>query len=132
MDIRITDEGDFVLTDEKIHQVDEDMERYQMALCRIKSIRADWFNDHIGADLEKFLGMPVNTENDTAIRQTIVNALTFDRYFLEEDIFIKILYSKNNRNRAKITVYIKTLNGKGAYTINANLDLVKGFMAVGG
>ena len=125
IDFTLSDNGDLVLTPmADISACEGDRLRYQMALCRIKSISKDWFYDNIGADLEKILGEPLTTETNSNIKRMITNALVFDDYFKTDDIFINT--SIRDKFCVTINVYIKTLDQKHSFLINVELDLVKG------
>lgn len=132
MDFSITKTGDLILDENRdVAGCSEDRMREQMAMCRIKSISKDWHEAHIGADLEKFLGEPSTEETRLRMEGEVINALCFDGYFQQDNVYINT--SLKDSSYVKMLVYIKTLNNKGSFCIDVNLDLVKGVnVSIGG
>lgn len=97
IDIMITEDGDFILCEDEneAHTVCEMLSckesdyLAQIIMNRVKTMKPDWFYDHVGADLEQLLGED-NTE-DTANKgiELINNALCGDGFLEEENVWIK-------------------------------------------
>ena len=132
IDFEISRDGDLVSGPEReLVSCSEERMREQMALCRVKSVSKDWNESHIGADLEKFLGMDAKEETLRQMESEAMNALCFDGYFQEDNIYIKTFLKDNSY--VKMLIYIKTLNSKGSFSIDVELDLVKGVnVSIGG
>lgn len=131
IDFMIGNQGDLSLKETvEIAECSGENLRKQMAVNRIKSVSKDWNECHIGANLESFLGESAKEETFRKMESTILNALCFDGYFQEDDIYIKTFLKENTY--VKILVYIKALNNKGSFSIDVDLDLVKGVNVVMG
>lgn len=132
IDFEISRDGDLVSDPAReLISCSEDRMREQMALCRVKSVSKDWNEAHIGADLERFLGMDAKEEVLRQMESEAMNALCFDGYFQEDNIYIKTFLKDNSY--VKMLIYIKTLNSKGSFSIDVELDLVKGVnVSIGG
>ena len=121
--------GDLILTETlEVGACTEERLREQLALCRIKSVTKDWHEAHVGADLEQFLGQPATPEVLREMEMAVVQALCIDNAFNRENIFVNT--SITNKSYVKMLVYIKTLNNKGSFCIDVQLDLVKGVNVV--
>lgn len=129
-DFNITDMGELVV-DQLTHDiktVTNNNLKIQLAYDRIKSISRNWFIDEVGADLEEIIGRACNQENVEYGKQKIIDVLTFDQLFDEEDIFI---FSKINNNiNVEYTVYLKIFENDDIVPISTEiivtLDLIKG------
>ena len=96
-DLKFTEDGDLELfsnndnsmRDNYTSEVTEVNLIIQNIKHRIKSVKIDWFYDHIGADLEQILGMENSKETATLGSNLIKESLTFDGYIKSEDIYIK-------------------------------------------
>ena len=143
-DFSFLPEGD-IIVDENNHDIktssDYDL-KIALAYNRIKSITHDWFVDNIGANLEELIGRPCTIANVKYGKQKIIESLTYDGLWSEEDVYVS---SKiENNTRIIYSVYLKIyetanandiiMNRESAalaedpvsYEITAELDLVKG------
>lgn len=125
IDFMIGKHGDLHLGEEReISSCSGEKLREQMAINRIKSISKDWRESHIGSDLESFLGKDAKEETLRDMERQVINALCYDGYFQEDNVYIKTFLKDNSY--VKMLIYIKTLNNKGSFSIDVELDLVKG------
>jgi hypothetical protein len=129
-DFGFTPEGE-IIVDTETHDIakstDDDL-RIQLAYDRIKSISHDWFVDEIGADLEELIGRPCTEEMAEYGKLKIIDVLTVDSLWSDNDIFIKSEI-KNNTNityNIYLKIYQKETEDTYSYEITAELDLVKG------
>lgn len=130
-DIAITEDGDllFDTTNKDLYEINGDDLRLQMAMCRIKSIRRDWFKDNIGANMEEILGLPCTVDTQNLGSKMIISSLTFDGLFKSNEIYIVSESVKNTGINYK--VYIKDLGKESSVLIELELDLVKGINIIG-
>lgn len=97
VDLMITQDGDFILCEEEnvTHTVCEmmpcenSMYIAQVVMNRVKTMKPDWFYDHVGADLEYLLGEDNTKETADYGNELIKNALTYDGFIEEKDIWVK-------------------------------------------
>lgn len=125
VDIKITEDGDFLISNNDLELIDKDDLRTQIAVNRIKSVTNDWYYDNIGADMEEVIGKPCSKETADTGKHKIFNALTYDGYFTSEEIFITYQVNKTNRNIV-FNVYIKSLINEPTTLIKVVFDLVQG------
>lgn len=129
-DFGITSEGEIVVNTDShdiMKTVDNDL-RIQLAYNRIKSISRNWFVDEVGADLEELVGKPCTEDIAEYGKTKIINVLTFDELWLDNDIFIKSEI-RNNTNiiyNIFLKIYQSETENTYSYEITAELDLVKG------
>lgn len=129
-DFGFTPEGEIVI-DSDTHDIkasEKDELRIQLAYNRLKSISKNWFVDECGADLEELIGRPCNEEMAEYGKLKIIDMLTFDGLWSDNDIFIKCEI-KNNVN-ITYYIYLKIYQAETedvySYEIDAELDLIKG------
>lgn len=124
-DFSISDNGELVYdnTNITVEETDSDKLRRQIAVCRIKSVTGDWFNEKIGANIEFHLGMPNTLETAETIMQAITSELTEDYLVKTEDLFI---IPKVTENGISLLVFINKLYGEGPVIINVEIDIVGG------
>ena len=129
-DFGFTPEGEIII-DKDSHDItqttDNDL-RIQIAYNRIKSISYNWFIDEVGANLEEIVGKPCTESTAEYGKSKIIDVLTFDELWSDDEIFIKTEI-KNNTN-ITYTIYLKIYQSETedtySYEIEAELDLVKG------
>ena len=129
-DFSFSPEGE-IIVDNETHDITKstnDDLRIQLAYNRIKSISHNWFVDEVGADLEELIGKPCTEEMAEYGKLKIIDVLTFDGLWTDNDIFIKSEI-KNNTN-ITYSIYLKIYQSETedtySYEITAELDLVKG------
>lgn len=96
-DLMLTDDGDLVLhEDNGLSHEEGDLKSSlgsklisQIIINRVKTMSPDWFYDGIGADLEQLLGKVNNKETALKGAELIKNALTYDGFIKNDDIFVK-------------------------------------------
>lgn len=129
-DFGFTPEGEIII-DSNTHDIsasENDNLRIQLAYNRIKSISHNWFVDEIGADLEELIGRPCTEEIAEYGKLKIIDVLTVDDLWSDNDIFIKSEI-KNNTNityNVFLKIYQSETEDTYSYEIVAELDLVKG------
>lgn len=129
-DFSLTTDGEIIVdrATHDIQSVTQNDLRIQLAYDRIKSISKNWFVDEVGADLEEIIGKPCTEEIAEYGKLKIVDVLTFDGLWEDNDIFIKTEI-KNNTN-ITYNIYLKLYQSETedtySYEITAELDLVKG------
>jgi hypothetical protein len=130
-DFDLTTLGEIIVTPDthEIKTVKDDDLRIQLAYNRIKSVTNEWFMDDIGANLEELIGKHCNADTAEDGKRKIIDSLTFDELWDEDDIFIKAQIL-NNIN-ITYTIYLRTYQGESEETIitteiEATLDLIKG------
>ena len=129
-DFGFTPEGE-IIVDNNTHDIQTTQNndlRIQLAYNRIKSISKTWFVDEIGADLEEIIGKPCTEEIAEYGKLKIIDALTVDDLWTDNDIFIKTEI-KNNTNITYsifLKIYQSETEDTYSYEITAELDLVKG------
>jgi len=122
-DLYLSPEGDLVIRSGDLRAVTENEYLLQSARSRIKSIKSDWFYDHIGADLESILGEPNTREISDLGKAKIITALTEDDMFTLDDVYIKD--APTGRNSVLYIVALKTTSGS-PMILNVTMDLVRG------
>ena len=129
-DFDFTPEGE-IIVDKETHDINKTTDnelRIQLAYNRIKSISHNWFVDEVGADLEELIGKPCTEDIAELGKTKIINVLTIDDLWLNEEIFIKAEI-KNNTNiiyNIYLKIYQSETEDTYSHEIVAELDLVKG------
>lgn len=129
-DFDIDELGELVINQEKheINKVTDDELRIQLAYTRIKSIAQGWFYDYVGADLEELVGRSIKNSTVEYGKEKIINVLTFDNLWNEDDILI--ISNIQNSTHLIYSVYLKTYTndefGEKSIELIIELDLVKG------
>jgi hypothetical protein len=124
--------GDLTIQDSKVITCDKDKLLYQMALCRIMSIKTDWFGDGIGCDLEQYFGSFLSEDLVKTIENAITSNLTYDGLTTKENIYITNEYIKNT-HILKLNVYIQSVvDTTKAFCINVILDIIKNNLTLEG
>lgn len=127
LDIAITEKGDFSIANlltKDFLTIDGDSLRVQMAMCRIKSIKKDWYIDHIGSDLEEIFGFPNNVDTQRLGASKIFKAITIDELFDSDEIYI--VGEGVNNTGINYKVYLKNKDEDSSTLIEVELDLVNG------
>ena len=109
-DFGFTPEGEIVINNET-HDINKSKDndlRIQLAYNRIKSISHNWFVDEIGADLEEIIGRPCTEEIAEYGKLKIIDVLTTDDLWKDNDIFIKSEI-KNNTNITYNIFYVLSI-----------------------
>ena len=90
IDFKLTDVGDLSLSSERELEFSQnDALNLQYALARVKSAKIDWYIDHVGADLERLIGEPLNEQLIEQGKQMIMDALTEYNLFKISEIYIQ-------------------------------------------
>lgn len=92
----MSQDGDLVLCDDtnNPHTACEAQEtsgsalKSQIIINRIKTMKPDWFYDHIGADLEQLLGEDNTQQTSDLGKKLITDALCGDSYIDGKDVWI--------------------------------------------
>jgi len=96
IDFKITEDGDLILSSDNDLEVVTSIDYVkQCVTSRLRSVTSDWYYDHIGADLEGFIGNPNTKENALEMKLNIINALTIDKFCDMDDIVIYITPTPN-------------------------------------
>ena len=111
-----------------IYKSQEDELKIQLSYNRIKSISKNWFIDEVGADLEEIIGKACNETTAEYGKLKIINVLTFDGLWDDNDIFIKSEIKNNINITYNIFLKLRQSDTEEVYSyeIDAELDLVKG------
>lgn len=129
-DFDIDELGELVINQEEheINKVTDDELRIQLAYTRIKSIAQGWFYDYVGADLEELVGRSIKNSTVEYGKEKIINVLTFDNLWNEDDILI--ISNIQDSTHLIYSVYLKTYTndefGEKSVELIIELDLVKG------
>lgn len=129
-DFDIDELGELVINQEEheINKVTDDELRIQLAYTRIKSIAQGWFYDYVGADLEELVGRSIKNSTVEYGKEKIINVLTFDNLWNEDDILI--ISNIQNSTHLIYSVFLKTYTndefGEKSVELIIELDLVKG------
>lgn len=129
-DFDIDELGELVINQEEheINKVTDDELRIQLAYTRIKSIAQGWFYDYVGADLEELVGRSIKNSTVEYGKEKIINVLTFDNLWNEDDILI--ISNIQNSTHLIYSVYLKTYTndefGEKSVELIIELDLIKG------
>ena len=129
-DFGFSPDGEIIIDSDthNIYKSQEDELKIQLSYNRIKSISKNWFIDEVGADLEEIIGKACNDTTAEYGKLKIIDVLTFDNLWDENDIFIKSEI-KNNIN-ITYNIYLKLRQSNSnevySYEIDVELDLVKG------
>lgn len=94
VDLTIGHDGDFIIQDGENKSICEfvpsdksDLVR-QIVMNRVRTMKPDWFYDHVGADLEQLLGednTKATAEKGVAL---IKDAIIYDGFLEEQDVWI--------------------------------------------
>ena len=111
-----------------IYKSQEDELKIQLSYNRIKSISKNWFVDEVGADLEEIIGKACNETTAEYGKLKIIDVLTFDGLWNDNDIFIKSEIKNNTNITYNIFLKLRQSDTEEVYSyeIDAELDLVKG------
>lgn len=111
-----------------IYKSQEDELKIQLSYNRIKSISKNWFVDEVGADLEEIIGKACNETTAEYGKLKIIDVLTFDGLWDDNDIFIKSEIKNNINITYNIFLKLRQSDTEEVYSyeIDAELDLVKG------
>lgn len=129
-DFDIDELGELVINQEEheINKVTDDELRIQLAYTRIKSIAQGWFYDYVGADLEELVGRSIKNSTVEYGKEKIINVLTFDNLWNEDDILI--ISNVQDSTHLIYSIYLKTYTndefGEKSVELIIELDLVKG------
>lgn len=124
-DFKITDNGELDFNGEtgQINKAESDELLRQQAVCRIKSVTNNWFNEaDLGANLEIFLGEVNNQITTNEVIDRIKVSLN-DIIANENNIFI---IPKVDRESLSFIVFIKGITVKNPIVINTRIDIVSG------
>ena len=89
-DLKLTPDGDLALTPGGDLALAEGADFIQQsAYNRLRSVTVDWFYDHIGADLEDFIGQPNSRETADRIVAQLTNSLVQDGLVSSGDVYIR-------------------------------------------
>lgn len=122
--------GELVINEinHEIDTVKSDDLKVQLAYTRIKSIANGWFYDNVGADLEALVGRPVKKEIVSVGTTKIIEVLTYDDLWAEEDILIQTTIKDSTH--VIYSVYLRKYTddefGEESIVMNIELDLVQG------
>lgn len=129
-DFGFTPSGELIV-DKDSHDIQKTSDNdllIQLAYNRIKSISHNWFVDEVGADLEELIGKPCTQEIIEYGKAKIIEVLTFDSLWADDNIFIKS--EIKNNTFVLYYIYLKLFQEETEETysveIVAELDLVKG------
>lgn len=124
-DFKITEKGELIYnnTVQNVDISDNDILTRQIAVNRIKSVTNDWFNEKIGADIEKYIGLPNNNETVKDILSSIRYTLTFDDFLLDSDIYF---IPRLDKTTISIKVFIKKRFEYAPIIIDVEIDIVGG------
>lgn len=132
-DLFIGTDGDLT-ADEYTHEmtkVDDNENRLQLALSRIKSVEPNWYKDHVGANLELLIGRPCTEETAETGKEMIRSVLIMDELWADEEFVIISDIDTENR-KITYTIYFKiteeTTDAETAFSVNVEIDLVRGIV----
>ena len=132
-DFFIGKDGDLE-ADEYTHEmtkIDDNENRLQLALSRIKSVEPNWYIDNVGANLELSIGRPCTKETAETGKQMIRSVLVMDQLW-SEDEFIITSEIDTEIKKIKYTVYFKITEENGdtetAFSMEIEIDLVRGIL----
>lgn len=129
-DFDIDESGELIIDKEKheINKISDDELRIQLAYTRIKSIDHGWFYDYVGANLEELVGRSIKESTVEIGKQKIIEVLTFDDLWNENDILI--ISNIKDSSHLIYSVYLKTYTndefGEKSVELIIELDLIKG------
>ena len=120
-----------IIVDNNTHDIyksQEDELKIQLSYNRIKSISKNWFIVEVGADLEEIIGKACNETTAEYGKLKIIDVLTFDGLWDDNDIFIKSEIKNNINITYNIFLKLRQSDTEEVYSyeIDAELDLVKG------
>lgn len=132
-DLFIGKDGDLT-ADEYTHEmtkVDNNENRLQLALSRIKSVEPNWYKDNVGANLELLVGRPCTEETAETGKQMIRSVLIMDELWADEEFVIISDIDTENR-KITYTIYFKiteeTIDAETAFSVNVEIDLIRGIV----
>ena len=129
-DFDIDELGELVINEQEheINKITDDNLRVQLAYTRIKSVANGWFYDYVGADLEELVGRSIKENTIEYGKEKILNVLTFDNLWNEDDILI--ISNVQDATHLIYSVYLKIYTtdefGEKSVELTIELDLVKG------
>lgn len=94
VDLMISQDGDFILCEGDDHTVceiepsGESVLIKQIVMNRVKTMKPDWFYDHVGANLEELLGEDNTKEVAEHGKKLITDALCADGFLKQTDIWV--------------------------------------------
>lgn len=120
-----------ITVDKDTHDINKstlDDLRIQLSYNRIKSISHNWFVDEMGADLEELIGRPCTEDMAEYGKLKIIQVLTIDDLWDDNDIFIKSEIRDNTHIIYNVFLKIYQSETEDTYSteIVVELDLVKG------
>lgn len=124
-DFNINENGELIYNSniQDVDYIKDDDLIKQISTNRIKSVVGDWFNSRIGANLEEFLGLPNTPSNTNEIINRIENALVYDDFLLESDLYI---IPKIDKTNLSLKVFIKGKYSSSPILIDVYIDIVSG------
>ena len=129
-DFDIDESGELVINEQEheINKITDDELRIQLAYTRIKSIDHGWFYDYVGANLEELVGRSIKESTIELGKQKILEVLTFDELWDEDDILI--ISNVQDSTHLIYSVYLKIYTedefGEKSVELLIELDLIKG------
>lgn len=124
MDFELTLEGDLSLdTNKNLKFVKKDELKLQIARCCVKSVQSDWYMDNIGADLERFIGLPCATSTVEAIKKQIVSSLVEQSIYETDCIYIE--ETELSKHKITLRVYLKN-SQQLADCLEITIDAING------
>lgn len=124
MDFKITPEGDLLLdTNKNLAIVKKDELKLQIARNCVKSVQSDWYMDNIGANLERFIGLPCSTATVEAIKKQIISSLVSQDIYETDHIYIEDL--ELSKHKIVLRVYLKNSQEK-ADCLDVTVDTING------
>lgn len=123
-DFKITDDGELEYSNGTgdMPKAVSDIKYRQLAVCRIKSVTNNWFNeDDLGANLEEYLGEFNNQETVEDIIDRIKSSLS--DIIESENVFI---IPKADKNELSLAVFIRGIASTTPTVINVKIDTVDG------
>lgn len=89
-DLKLTPDGDLAVGPDGDLALAEGADFIRQSVqARLRSVTNDWFYDHVGADLEDFLGRPNTREVAGELEARIVDTLTGDGLVAREDVYVR-------------------------------------------
>lgn len=121
-DFKITDNGELETSNDtaSMPKAVSDIRYRQLAICRIKSVTNNWFNeDELGANLERYLGEFNNQETVDEIISNIKTSLS--DIINPDNVFI---VPKVEKDKLSLAVFIKGTVSNSPSIINVEIDLI--------
>lgn len=123
-DFKITDDGELEYNNGTgdMPKVVADAMYRQLAVCRIKSVTNNWFNENdIGANLEQYLGEFNNQETVADVINRIQSSVS--DILKPENVFV---IPKADKDQLSLAVFIKGITSTTPIVINVKIDTVNG------